>query len=706
MGRFEQRPDNSRIRGDISRAAENALWDVVDELENLQRNLLRSLQDDVKRLESEKKHLVADIQQLIVEKEQLQQTKQISEQQVLIRQLAEVLAKHISSQLQSSLKTLANQAVESESFANAIKLKSVQMNPPAGSEVGENVSRVLDSLDDTITIALTSLQQELKNYQSNLSQQLSRMYNQQQQGEAILAKFVSHLQQELDKVKETTPVKAVMGGTPTLLQLNQSQNNGSVEKFVPEPINQSISSASPEKNQHEAKKIAPLAVLPASGESTISPDSNVSLDLSKQPALTEKEIPSANSTNKPISVEPISVLNQDLSLTPTPEELSSTESVTQPVSVPGNNLSENPTENSTEPPSVMSKVAQEVAPKIQGTKNYSKTTSMQLGFFLVALSAVMSSLYNIAIKGIFDRDAKILGGLEPTLSNIFLVSLLRLLIVVPLMVLSAPILYPQIWQDLQNLFNRNLFNPISKGASANQPKTKQVLLFAFLSGCFLFLSQTLIYIAISQIKTGIATTLLFIYPIISVLVCWILFRDRPTSSVIWAIATIFCGEILILGSDDPTMINGSSMGIIAGISSGIAFAVYIILTRLCAQKIYPVTLTLINFITMLFLSFISLIVSLLANGNLTVNSTNFLEVILSTFILGVLTLCSYLFNNLGIRQVGGLRVATIGSFVPILTVIFAGLTLQETLDIGQIMGVLLVSFGAGTISFIKMLSVN
>ena len=450
MGRFEQRPDNSRIRGEISRAAENALWDVVDELENLQRNLLRSLQDDVKRLESDKKHLVADIQQLIAEKEQLQQTKQISEQQVLIRQLAEVLAKHISSQLQSSLKTLANQAVESESFANVIKLKSVQMNPPTGSEVGENVSRVLDSLDDTITIALTSLQQELKNYQSNLSQQLSRMYNQQQQGEAILAKFVSHLQEELDKVKEAAPVKAVMGGTPTLLQLNHSENNGSVEKSAPASINQSISSASPEQiQQQEAKKIAPLAVLPASGESAISPDSNVSLDLLKQPAITEKEIPSANSTNQPISVEPISVLNQDLSLTPTPGELSSTESVTQPVSVPDNNL----TENLTEPPSVISQVEQKVAPKIQRTRNYFKTTSIQLGFFLVVLSTVISSLYNISIKGIFDRDAKILGGLEPTLSNIFLVSLLRLLIVVPLMVLSAPILHPQIWQDLQNLFD-------------------------------------------------------------------------------------------------------------------------------------------------------------------------------------------------------------------------------------------------------------
>jgi hypothetical protein len=53
MGRLEKRPENPRNRSDLSRAAENALWDIVEDLENLQQNVLRSLQDDVKRLEAE-----------------------------------------------------------------------------------------------------------------------------------------------------------------------------------------------------------------------------------------------------------------------------------------------------------------------------------------------------------------------------------------------------------------------------------------------------------------------------------------------------------------------------------------------------------------------------------------------------------------------------------------------------------------------------
>lgn len=39
MGRFEKRPDNDpRVRGELSRAAETALWAVVEDLESLQQN--------------------------------------------------------------------------------------------------------------------------------------------------------------------------------------------------------------------------------------------------------------------------------------------------------------------------------------------------------------------------------------------------------------------------------------------------------------------------------------------------------------------------------------------------------------------------------------------------------------------------------------------------------------------------------------------
>jgi drug/metabolite transporter (DMT)-like permease len=782
MGRFEKRPDNNpRIRGDLSRAAENALWDVVEDLENLQQNMLRSLQDDVKRLEAEKTRLANDIQRLIEEKEKLQQARQITEQQVLIRQLAEVLAKHISSQLQASLKTLATQSSEGE-YSERAMLRSAEVN----SQISDNVGQMLDNLDDSVTVAFNSLQQEVKNYQSHLSQQLSRMYDQQQEGEDILAEFINRLKGELDKTKEPTALKVLTGGAPTVLQLNEPHKNSfsekSPERVVSEPIalfpqalpkrenssnlNNSVvtpDSSIPESSTQENTPEPMSFQTPASTtkqstpesstqentstlSSFVTPDSSI-LESSTQentsepmsfqtPTSTTKEstpesstpentselnslITPASSTQKN-TPEPISVLIPDSSIpdSSTQENTSEPMSFQTPTFTTKQSTPESSTqENTPEPISVLSPDStekkstyspppiptREATNRRQRSRSSPSWSPVQVGFLLVALSTIMSSLYNVAVKALFYKGSSdFLGNFEtqqlilPTLGNIFLILMLRLLVVVPLMLLLAPILHPPVWQDLQNLFDS-----VGRNATPDRAKTKQVLLLSVVSGGFLFLSQVLIYIAIGKVSTGVAIALFFIYPMITGLLAWFLFRERPNLFTAGAISSIFSGELLILGSYSSGM-NNTTLGIISGIISGMAFAVYVILTRLCATKLHPVSFALINFATMLLLSFICLMVPLPIDWSLAIRSSNLLEVILSAFMLGVLTLCGYLFNNFGIRNLGGPPSAIIGALVPVLTVIFAGLMIQEKLDILQIMGVLLVTGGAVAISFEKM----
>ena len=309
---------------------------------------------------------------------------------------------------------------------------------------------------------------------------------------------------------------------------------------------------------------------------------------------------------------------------------------------------------------------------------------------------MISSLYNIAIKVIFHEGSQIFGVVDverllpPTLGNTLLILTLRFMVVVPLMVLLSPILHPTLWQDLENLAASVRGNP-----TATNKATKRILLLSVVSGCFLFLSQVLIYIAIAQVTTGMAIALFFIYPMVTGLLSWFLFRDRPTTFRFAAIAAICCGELLVLGGSPNTSMGNPSLGSSTAILSGIAFAAYIILTRVCASKLHPVTFTLINFATMLLLSFICLMLPLPSNWNLIVfDSSKMLELVLSAFILGVLTLAGYLLNNVGISKLGASRSAIIGGSIPVLTVIFAGLIIQENLDIVQIMGVLLVTFGA------------
>ncbi|MDJ0735849.1 MAG: EamA family transporter [Nostocaceae cyanobacterium] len=653
MGRFENRSEYPRGGSDPFATAENALRAVTEELQIIQRGLLKSLQEDVKRLQAEKIRLGEDIQRLQNEKESLQQGRQIGELQALVRQLGEVMANHISSQLQASLEQFTAQMGLQENGTNPTPLQSSNNHFPNHTN-DDNIEEFLSSLDDTITITFNSLQQEIKNYQNTLSQQLSRMRNQQLQGEEMLAELVNNLRQELEGVTAQTSTTAPISGSPTVLQPTE-----------PPPISGSptvLQPTEPPTVSGSPTVLQPTKLPPLSGSPTVLQPTEASPTTSSEtfPDLEDTqdiENTTAQPANPPTVAPPVEVPTT----TPQPQG--------------------NPPQSSSKIPSLWQQ------PK---------------GLLLIVASVLVSCLYNVAIKVIFQPSSQILGTfaveqlISPTIGNSLFVLMLRMLVVVPLMLLLSPILHPQIWQDLQYLAN-----PQKENSTTEKNKVKQVFFLSIMSGCFLFLSQVLIYIAIGQLAIGGAITLFFIYPAISALLSWFLFRDRPTSFRTAATALIFVGELLVLGG---STISGAGyvLGSITAISGGIAFAFYVMLTRICAAKIHPVTFTVVNFITMLPLCILGLILPLPSNWNLQINPTNLLELILSAFLLGVLTLCGYLLNNLGISQLGASRASIFGATVPVVTLLFAWLIIQDTLLPLQILGVFLVTFGAATFSWEKM----
>ena len=862
MGRFENRPENPRARGDISRAAENALWGVVEDLQSVQQNMLKSLQEDVDKLDREKKRLADDIKQLQSQKEQLQQTKQITEQQALVRQLAQVLANHISSQLQSSLSVLAKQAMESDlNETNKEKaIASHETNTNIVTEVNKNTEQLIGSLDDTLTITLKLLQQELNNHQSGISQQLQRMQTQQQQGEAKLVELTNRLDKELEKRTPATPQVPLTAAAVTPQQNQESVKNttqthaeakkepisvipiqvsnteklpkspvtppeakknpsepisvipiqvSNTEKLPKSPVTQresnsihpietsnKVTSSAPleaKKDPKEPISVIPIEVSnkfsapstpleakknpsesnsihsieasnkvntsstpleakknPSESNSIHSIEASNKVNTSSTPPEAKKNPSESNSihsieaSNKvntsstteakenpkePISVNPTQVSNSETkqAISPvTPRE--NKKDPKEPISVLSRELSEN-TLNSSPPPesaksklpevkkdpkepiSVLAKDAgttksppfgqpqQERMPRQTASNGAFGLSPMQIGLLLIALSTVLSSLYNVAIRGIFQPNIQVLGAFQveplisPTLGNSLLILMLRMMVVVPLMLMLAPMMHQRVWLDLQNLADS-----VRGNTSPTKANTRRVLILSVVSGCFLFLSQVLIYLAIGQIPTGMAIALFFVYPMISGLLSWFLFREQPSFIRMSAIASIFFGELLVLSGSALAEIGNNPNGSISAIASGISFAIYVILTRICAPKLHPVTFTLINFATMLFLCFISLMLPLPNTWSLVIDPNRFLELILSAFILGVMTLGAYVLNNIGISKFGAMRASIFAASVPVLTVIFAGLIIQESLQIIQVFGVLLITFGAAAFS--------
>ena len=649
MGRFERRPKNPRSNGNPSAAAEATLKAVTEDLQVIQRNLLKSLQDDIKRLEREKIRLADDIRRLQEEKEQLQQGRELGEIQALVRQVAQVLANHLSTQLQSSLEALAERASGSSSPHESIS----QLN---SAEVNESNAQLLNTLEDALTISLSSLQQEINNYQSSISQQLSRMYDRQQQGEVILAELVERLRSELEVVTQgNLPLEAstsVIEVPPSELQSAQVEEESPFESHPNSEI----------QNRFGDTKL----------QTDLSPDPNTI-------QVPREEISPRETTPLPASVPP----------EPIP-----------PASVPPTSV----TPPSVTPPSIPPR-SRDSVPQGRSSRQGQAAglVASRAGLILIVLSSLVSALYNITIKIIVQPSSEIFGVLgmqsliTPTLGNSMLILMLRMLVVVPLMFVLAPILHPRVWQDLENLIKSLRGKP-----SAGRKNAKRILILSIVSGSFLFLSQILTYIAIGQIPTGMATSLLFIYPTISGLLSWFLFRDRPSMFRVGAMFLIGFGELLVLAASSGIGTGNIPGGSTAALGAGVAFAFYIIFTRICAAKLHPISFTAINFCTMLLLSFIGLILPLPVSWGLEVNQANLFELILMSFALGVMTLVGYLLNNFGVRKLGATRAGVFGAIVPVLTVICAGLIIQEGLGIVQIIGVLLVTFGAAAFSFDKI----
>ncbi|ERT07497.1 triose-phosphate Transporter family protein [Lyngbya aestuarii BL J] len=322
------------------------------------------------------------------------------------------------------------------------------------------------------------------------------------------------------------------------------------------------------------------------------------------------------------------------------------------------------------------------------------TSSVQLGLFLALMSAVALSLFNVCLKiilqgpeprqifGLFEIE----GIISPGLGNSLLILLLRMIVVMALMPVVATFLYPAVWSDMKRFI---------------QSRDTSLMLTVIGSGFFLFLSQVCIYIAIGEIPTGIAITIFFIYPIVTVLASWGLFGDRPTLIRVIAMVIILGGGVLCLPSFFGGAAGNTQVGIIASVGAGVAFAGYVLLTQMAAGKLHPIPFSLVNFASIFVFCCVSLIF-LPDNLSMDVDVNVWQGLMFGGVVLGVLTLCSYLFQNFAIRSAGAALASIIGTSGPALTALFAFFIIGEALTPKQILGMALVILGVGAMSFERL----
>ncbi|MBP9885151.1 MAG: DMT family transporter [Leptospiraceae bacterium] len=299
------------------------------------------------------------------------------------------------------------------------------------------------------------------------------------------------------------------------------------------------------------------------------------------------------------------------------------------------------------------------------------------GLILILTSSLLLSFQNVVTRVIL--SPKSLFGLfdgiilNSSFSNSLLILVLRCAVVLPIMAfLVAPRLHKNTWQDILDL---------------SKPENKTRLYSVMSSGLFLFCSQLSMYIALGSIPTGIATTIFFIYPTITILLMWAFFKDRPSLPLVFAMVTIYIGGFMTIpaAAFTPKGDGGNFvLGAITAALSGVAFAGYIIMIK--NAKMHPAPFTIVNFSIIFVLG-----LAILLQVGFEIDPSHTMDLVYGTLILATTTLIGYLLQNFGVPLVGPSLASVIGASGPAVTALMAFFLIGEKLDLQQGLGVFLVT---------------
>ncbi len=315
-----------------------------------------------------------------------------------------------------------------------------------------------------------------------------------------------------------------------------------------------------------------------------------------------------------------------------------------------------------------------------------KTKKLSLvwqGFILVVFASLILSLQNVIVSIILQQSSvfgrfDIGGYISPNFGNSLLILWLRMMVVVPLMFVLGTRLYPQTQQDISQAFksqDRDLFLKMTG------------------SGFFLFLSSALIYLALGFLSPGVALTIFFIFPMVTVLLSWLFFGEKPSIFRGVATVTVLFGVYLISSQGGGAAASLPLGGIFAAAGAGTCFSFSLLLAQASYKKIHPIPFTLVQFVTMLAFASLVFLLPLPGGWKHEVRPGMWDELWLSGLVLGVLTFFAYLANNIGIKYIGAARASIFGATGPALTAILALIIKGDRLESMEIWGMLIVSAG-------------
>lgn len=194
-----------------------------------------------------------------------------------------------------------------------------------------------------------------------------------------------------------------------------------------------------------------------------------------------------------------------------------------------------------------------------------------------------------------------------------------------------------------------------------------------------------LYLSYEYIGVGLASTLHFIYPLITVFASAFIYRKKIQRSVLGSVIFVTVGILLFADMKE----GGDVLGIILALASGIFYSFFVIyIERSGLDKMDYIVLT---FYTLVIMSIITFIFALFT-GNLDFDM-NLYAWVNSVGISLLVTFVALPMFQLGVRYSGSAAAGIMSGLEPVVSIVAGAVFLGETIGLVQIVGAVLIFIG-------------
>jgi drug/metabolite transporter (DMT)-like permease len=204
-------------------------------------------------------------------------------------------------------------------------------------------------------------------------------------------------------------------------------------------------------------------------------------------------------------------------------------------------------------------------------------------------------------------------------------------------------------------------------------------------GLLYALSADMLFLGYDYLTPGIASTILFVYPVFVAIIMLLLFNERLSRNTLLSIIITLSGVVVLSLKDTSFHINLLGLGV--AVLSALSYATYMVVVNKSRIEISGI---LVTFYSMLFTAAYYLCKAIIHDVELVPSATLFFHFTVFALVTTVLSITALIY---AIKMIGSTPTSIMGALEPVVAVAISVMLFHEKLTINLSIGVFLIIIG-------------